>query len=132
MKPLFRALTLAGLMAVSTLTGAPLHAQSGQPKNVQVLKDKPIKELRDFMKNVVADGIGAKCNFCHNMKDYSSDEIKNKQIAREMLKMVNDINTQVAAINRSVMKKGELKTVTCYTCHRGDVEIYNSEEDETQ
>lgn len=125
MKRLLYVFILAGLM----ITDASLYAQRGAPKNLQVIEGKSGKELRDFMKSNIASGIGEKCNFCHNMKDYASDENKNKQVAREMMKMVNEINTQVAAINRSTMKKSKPQTVTCYTCHAGSLEVANVEEE---
>ena len=117
-----RLLIMAGVMAGVTLTGLAVNAQVGDPKNVQVLKGKSTKEIRDFMKTV-SDGIGEKCVFCHNLKDYASDEKKNKLVGRELIKLVNDVNRQVATINKSVMSKSKLDEVNCYTCHHGSLEI---------
>jgi hypothetical protein len=115
-------LLAAGVAVGLLLAGASVYAQVGEPKNLQVLKGKSSKEVRDYMKTV-ADGLGQKCNYCHNLKDYSSDELKPKKVAREFLKMVQSINTQVATINKNVMAKSKLEEVTCYTCHQGSLEI---------
>lgn len=116
------ALVLSGLVTGMVMASAPAHAQVGEPKNVQVLKGKSTKEIREFMKSFTA-GLGVKCDFCHNLKDYPSDEKPSKITGREFLKMMNTINQQVAAINRTAMKKQKVDQVTCYTCHHGQKEI---------
>ena len=91
------------------------------PKNVQVLKDLSIKEIRTYMK-AVSSGIGEKCNYCHDMKAYDKDEKKPKLVAREYLKLVNEINTQVAMINKNEDVNGSfvqdcqhvLQTLICH------------------
>ena len=104
------------------LAATSSFAQVGDPKNLQVLKGMSGKEVRDYMKGV-SDGLGQKCLYCHNLKDYSSDELKPKKVAREFLKMVKDINAQVVTVNKAVMNKSKLDLVTCYTCHHGSLEI---------
>ncbi|MCH8010576.1 MAG: photosynthetic reaction center cytochrome c subunit [Candidatus Marinimicrobia bacterium] len=54
-----------------------------------------------------------KCKFCHNIKDYSSDEKAHKTIGHEMMKMVIDIN-------ENVMAPLKFDSISCWTCHRGD------------
>lgn len=110
-----------GLVLAATST----IAQVGDPKNLQVLKGLSGKEVRDYMKSV-SEGVGQKCLYCHNLKDYSSDELKPKKVAREFLKMVKDINAQTATINKTLMNKTKLDQVTCYTCHHGSLEIVTS------
>lgn len=65
------------------------------------------------MKTKVAKSLGVKCNFCHNIKDYSSDEKAYKTVGREMMKMVKDIN-------ENVMAPLKFDPISCWTCHRGD------------
>ncbi len=79
------------------------------------------------MKTVTA-GLGVKCNFCHDIKDYASDDNEKKRIGREFLKMVGETNQKIALINRTVMKKSKLTTVTCFTCHQGDIEVLSEKE----
>ena len=120
-------LVAAVVAAVGLMIGSQSYAQVGQPKNVQVLTGKSTKEIRDFMKTITG-GLGVKCNFCHKPKDFASDENEKKLVAREFLKMVSETNKQIAAINRSVMKKSKLTEVTCFTCHHGDLEVMSAAE----
>ena len=64
--------------------------------------------------NYFAATMGRRCNFCHvnngGQWDYASDEKQEKLTAREMIKMVLDLN--------KASFKGNLE-VSCYTCHRG-------------
>lgn len=125
MKRLTLSLGLSLIVALGFVL--PSMAQVGQPKNVQVLTGKSTKEIRQFMKTITS-GLGVKCNFCHNMKDYASDEKEKKRIGREFLKMVAETNSQIASINRSVMKKSKLTQVSCFTCHQGDIEVLSEAE----
>lgn len=113
------------MITAVVLAASVVQAQKA-PKNVQVLTDLSTKEIRDYMKTV-SSGIGEKCNYCHNMKAYDSDELKPKLVAREYMKLVKEINTQVATINKNIMKKSKLEMVTCYTCHAGSLEIVAEE-----
>ena len=116
---------IAACFALTILVDARVDAQRA-PKNVQVLTDLSTREIRDYMKSV-SSGIGEKCVYCHNLKDYSSDEKENKLIGREFIKLVAQINVQVEAINSNVMSKEDLQPVTCYTCHAGELTIISEE-----
>ena len=116
---------IAACFVLTVLVDASVDAQR-EPKNVQVLTERSTREIRDFMKTV-SSGIGEKCVYCHNLKDYSSDEKETKLIGREFIKLVVQINEQVAAINTNVMSKENLQPVTCYTCHAGELAIISEE-----
>jgi len=60
-------------------------------KNIKVLNDMTADQLGRVM-NIMAASLGVKCSFCHNTDNYSSDEKRNKQTARNMIKMTFDIN----------------------------------------
>jgi outer membrane lipoprotein-sorting protein len=82
-------------------------------KNIQVLKGLPQSQLLPVM-NYVNVSLGVECTFCHVKKDdnwdYASDEKPEKATAREMIKMVLNINkTTFKGANE----------VACNTCHRG-------------
>jgi hypothetical protein len=80
-------------------------------QNVQVLTQvKSKKEMRGIMK-AQAKALGVKCTYCHVQGKFSLDDKKKKVQAREMLKMVAEINTNWFA--------EEEHGVTCWTCHRG-------------
>lgn len=83
-------------------------------KNIKVLTGLPQSQLIPVM-NYFAATMGRRCNFCHvnnaGQWDYASDEKKEKNTAREMIKMVLELN--------KASFKGNLE-VACYTCHRGE------------
>ncbi len=89
-------------------------------KNIQVLKGLPDSQLFMVM-NLVGDSLGVSCDYCHVKGEknpqtgddtwvWEKDDKKNKLVAREMMRMVLDLNQNSF--------KGE-SVVTCYTCHRG-------------
>ena len=82
-------------------------------KNIQVLNGLPESQLVPVM-NYMGSSLGEKCTYCHVNKDgkwdFASDEKPEKGTAREMIKLVQNIN------------KGTFKgnpAVGCFTCHRG-------------
>src|SRR5207248_4145202 len=83
-------------------------------KNIKVLTGMPDSQLIPVM-NFFATSMGRRCNFCHvnnqGQWDYASDAKPEKNTAREMIKMVLDINKTTARLN--------LDAASCYTCHRG-------------
>ena len=82
-------------------------------QNVQVLTDLNALEFARLMQALstwVAPVQG--CEYCHNTENLASDEKYTKVVAREMLKMTRDINTNWKS---HVVNTG----VTCWTCHRG-------------
>lgn len=86
---------------------------TAQYKNVKVLTDVSAAEfmrLQQAITNWVSPKEG--CAFCHNTKDFSSDEKPTKLAARRMFEMTRYINSAWAT---HVNPAG----VTCYTCHRG-------------
>ena len=81
-------------------------------KNVHVLTYTKKAEIMNYMKKTVAKELGVKCIYCHNIKDYASDEKEKKVAAREMMHMVMHIN-------KNTMKPMELHEISCWVCHRG-------------
>jgi len=79
-------------------------------KNVQKLSHLKENDYYEVMNFFVAS-IGAKnCFTCHTLQDFSSDELPEKNRAREMIGMVQEINQKFFKEER----------LTCYTCHRGN------------
>ena len=115
----------AACFVLTVLVDVSVNAQR-TPKTVQVLTDLSSREIRAYMKSV-SSGIGEKCVYCHNLKDYASDEKETKLIGREFIKLVEQINKQVTTINTNTMKKQNLQTVTCYTCHAGELAIISED-----
>src|SRR3954469_6737822 len=91
-------------------TTPPQVVTAGQKfKNIKVLNDMPADQLGKVM-NIFASSLGVNCSFCHNTKDYSLGEKKEKQTARKMIAMTFEINK--ANFNGRT-------EVTCNTCHGG-------------
>ncbi len=84
-------------------------------ENLQVLGDISTDEFNLLMLNITAWVAPPEqgCNYCHNPENMASDEVYQKVVARKMLTMTRNINTQWAShVNPS--------GVSCYTCHRGN------------
>ena len=113
------------LLATSTV-----HAQTQEwnwpdkPANLQVLpKDWPGERLRPVMIGFTR-ALGVRCSYCHkgeegkplNTYDFASDENPNKNRAREMLRMLKDINAHL----KNIQPSGDTRVnMWCNTCHRG-------------
>ena len=83
-------------------------------KNIQVLKDLPADQLDGVMRFMSAS-LGVRCDFCHVTSETGNwpmdkDDKKNKQTARDMVKMMTAIN----AANFDGKP-----TVNCASCHHG-------------
>lgn len=113
------AAALAVVTAVPLLAQAPAAApEAGQTaaqhyKNIQVLKDIPAEELIPAMR-FIESALGVECEFCHagtnSPEDRAKDDKKEKGTARDMMKMMKQIN------DTSFEGRTE---VTCATCHNG-------------
>ena len=96
-----------------TPAAAPEKTTEQVQKNIKVLTGLPQSQLIPVM-NYMASSLGRRCNFCHvnnnGQWDYASDEKPEKKTAREMIKLVLDVNKNTF--------KGNVE-VGCFTCHRG-------------
>ena len=91
-------------------------------KNLKVLGKKTTHEQLDSTMKSFNRALGVKCNFCHapsatdpSKLDFASDENKNKDMARSMMRMT-------ARINKKFFKGEEVAAVACFTCHNGQKE----------
>lgn len=78
-------------------------------RNVQVLKDIPASQLFPTMRYITV-ALGVRCEYCHDMEHFDSDDKPEKQRARNMMKMLFTIDSENFNGRREV---------TCFTCHRG-------------
>ncbi len=113
-------LLLAGLAGVLAVAGWQIQdypfrpTQFGQAEGTRKFNiDMPEAQLKKVMK-VMADDIGVKCVFCHNEKDYTSDEKPMKDFVRKKMYLVDWMNNKYRPKNA----KWEY---SCYTCHRGSI-----------
>jgi hypothetical protein len=116
-------------VAILTIPGAT-HAQVAgrfppdSLVNVHVFpRTTPVIEVVGAMRNV-AFGLGVRCQFCHvgeegmplERFDFASDEKRTKLVARQMMRMVQEINRRLDTIPGRTTSGLQ---VTCATCHRG-------------
>lgn len=126
--------SLVGLALVTLLAplAAPLLAQTPAKfppdslVNVKVFpKNTPVTQVLGTMRNFAGD-LGVRCLFCHvgkegqplSQADFPSDEKRTKQVARQMMLMVQEINRRVDTLPGHTPGAASLQ-VTCGTCHRG-------------
>src|ERR1700730_16072605 len=67
------------------------HPPMPEPKNLKVLKvshDELMPIMRAF-----SPGLGVRCDHCHAKGDFASDDNPHKEIARKMIVMAQQINT---------------------------------------
>ena len=109
------------LKAVNQVGGIQPAADASGPlakdiyQNVQVLSDLSVGEFTRVMLSMtewVAPEDQKNCTYCHNGENYADESKYQYQVARSMLKMTRDINTNWKS---HVKETG----VTCHTCHRG-------------
>ena len=84
--------------------------------NLQVLpEDITTAALFENMKRVTK-ALGVECRLCHrsDIRDFATDEIETKRVAREMMLMVKRLNNELPAAGTD-----EASKITCVTCHQG-------------
>jgi len=121
--------SLIGCVCLSVFSSLPVHAQDTwtwpeKPQNLKVLpKDWQGTRLRPVMFGFTR-ALGVRCSYCHKGQegkplstyDFASDENPNKNRAREMLRMLNDIEDHLKKIEPSGDKRVNM---WCHTCHHG-------------
>ena len=111
------------LLAGAAFAQAPAQAPAQDaPKNLKVLpKDWTRPQVINVMQNFTA-ALGVGCEYCHVEKegappDFASDDKKEKDRARAMMKIATDLN---AALPTALGEPADqLTRVGCITCHRG-------------
>jgi hypothetical protein len=84
-------------------------------KNVKILKGVPAGRFLDAMEGF-SHAHGTNCKKCHDTENFASDDKKEKNIARDMVKMTQDINEKYIKPMPG-MDSGSF--VGCFTCHHG-------------
>lgn len=119
------------LVAIGTLAlSVSLSAQSpgkwppDSLINTHVIpRTTPVIEVIGQMRNFTA-ALGVRCQFCHvgeeglplEKFDFASDEKRTKLVARQMMRMVQEINRRLDTIPRAGLAP---VAASCATCHRG-------------
>lgn len=115
----------AGIAAAMLILAGAAFAQAPaqeKPKNLKVLpKDWSREQVVAVMQNFTA-ALGVGCNFCHVINqgqppDFASDDKKEKDMARAMMKIATDLNANLPKALGTDPK--ETTRIGCITCHRG-------------
>lgn len=122
---------LLGITIVGALITQSFNVQQQQqPKKLKNIKVFPAtatyQEVDHAMDQFKVD-LGVKCNYCHAQEkdnprknDMPSDENPKKDIARDMMRMTDEMNKRyIATIKHTEQDTTKIQLVTCNTCHRG-------------
>jgi len=117
---------LSGVTILGILAAKPPQEKKPEYKNLKVLSKNISDENMDYVMESFNSNLGANCLFCHPGKqngiefsiDYATDILKNKRIARDMLKMTMKLNKKYfnTTLTGLMDTRGR---VWCRTCHRG-------------
>jgi photosynthetic reaction center cytochrome c subunit len=84
-------------------------------QNVKLLKGVPAGRFLEIMNDGFGHGLGVGCGFCHVPGQFASDERPNKNVARDMITMVNRINGELRGMSNL---PDQAPRIGCITCHR--------------
>ena len=127
-KKLVLVLTLcSGLVLLQSFKVKQHGDDDDKPTNLKILpKDISEKELHTVMRGF-SMSLGVRCNYCHVAQqvpgqerpkfDFASDDKKEKNTAREMMKMTMAINAE--HLSKIKTMGDPLEEIKCVTCHMG-------------
>ncbi len=114
---------ISGLILAALLAGSALAEIPDKFTNLEVFptdigKRQLLGTMRDF-----STSLGVRCTYCHVQKtpgdfdsiDWASDRLEPKKVARGMMTMVRNINSEL--LPSATAEQGA--RVRCITCHRG-------------
>lgn len=132
---------IAVLGTLYSFTTASITPYSGPEKgkwqNLKVLPQDISEDSLYGLMHEYERALGVKCAFCHaprkdgKISDFASDKLVQKEIARGMIVMTDEINEKYFEPHRDA--KYNLTAVRCVLCHRGthnpekylqDIELY--------
>jgi hypothetical protein len=88
-------------------------------KNIQSLKGMPARNVLGIMQMGFSRSLGVNCTHCHTPGKWEAEEKTQKQTARDMWAMVQNLNNTTLKNIRNL--SGPNPTVNCTTCHRGEI-----------
>lgn len=114
---------MLGIVPLAAAAQAPGRWPPDSLINVQVIsRTTPMLQVVAMMRNFAGD-LGVRCEHCHLGEagmplaqfDFSSDERPAKRVARQMMRMVEEVNRRLDTLPA----RSAATSVTCRTCHRG-------------
>ena len=120
-----RRLAVGLVVAVPVVLGAqPGKFPPDSLRGTQVIaRTTPVMQVIGTMRNFTFD-LGVRCQYCHvgeegqplDRFDFVKDEKRTKLVARQMMRMVQEINRRLDSLPG---RAAQGLQVTCNTCHRG-------------
>ena len=121
---------LLGITIAGAFIAQSFSIQQQQQKKLQNIKVFPATatyEQVDHAMDQYKVDLGVKCNYCHapekdnpRKMDMPSDANPKKDIARDMIRMTDEMNKKyIATIKHTESDTTKIQLVTCNTCHRG-------------
>lgn len=108
------------------LSSMSSYAQAPTPKNLRVLT--AAANIPRVMQGF-SSALGVQCSYCHVAGNFESDANPKKEIARSMLRMLKQVASHFPDSGNDFANSRYLpfpegkQYVTCYTCHRGSVQV---------
>ena len=115
-------ITITAFICMIIVSFAFTKADEPHYKNLKVLPKNTTKQQMDSIMHHFAGSLGVRCSYCHTYNqeqkamDFANDDNKNKNIARDMLRMTRKLNKKYFDVSNSKSMNARLE-VTCYTCH---------------
>jgi hypothetical protein len=117
---------LAGFTLLGILSAKPVFQEKPGYKNLKVLSKNISDDDMDYVMETFSVNLGVNCLFCHPGQmngteyhfDYVTDQLLNKRVARDMLRMTMNLNKKYFNTQMTGMMniKGR---IWCKTCHQG-------------
>ncbi len=87
-------------------------------KNLQMFKELKAGEIPGTMETW-SRSLGTSCKHCHVVDQWAKDDKPEKQIGRDMLQMMGEINSKLLANIKNLDSKNP--KIACWTCHEGRI-----------
>jgi Photosynthetic reaction centre cytochrome C subunit len=118
---------LASLTLLGILAAKPPGEEKPVYKNLKVLSKKISDDDMDYVMETFGVNLGVNCLFCHPGKmngteysfDFATDQLLNKRVARDMLRMTMKLNKKYFNIKLTGMMNTRGR-IWCKTCHQGN------------
>src|SRR5689334_20137371 len=125
-----KAVTMASFMAFVILAGTVLNKPEQKESNLKGWPKDISDQKLDSIMHTYNKALGVECKFCHakpliapfgtdpNALDFASDAEPMKGNARDMMRMVIDMNSKWFYYDKN-QKPEYLATINCMMCHQG-------------
>ncbi len=87
-------------------------------KNLQMFKELKAGQIPGIMETW-SHSLGTMCGHCHTVDQWAKDDKPEKQIARDMLAMLANINSKELSTIKNLDSKNP--QISCWTCHEGRI-----------